>query len=173
MADARITIEGAIASDPRFNTTQGGAVANLRVLAGRSRKDDQGNWETLSTTAYDVAFWNAHHNLAADQQPEKGSKVIVTGTVTGVESYDGKNGPSLSVKVTGDGLRVFPKRDQQGNPQQGQAQGNWGPQQGQQAQQGGPSYSQAQQQAGWGQSPNQQQGDPWASSAPQQDGPPF
>lgn len=130
MADARITIDGAIASDPRFNTTPNGAkVANIRVLAGRSKKNDDGTWETLSTTAYDVSFWNAHAELADMLSPEKGSKVTVTGTVTGVESYQGERGESLSVKVNGDGLRVYPKRQQsqQGGFQQNSQQGQtWG-----------------------------------------------
>ena len=159
MADARVTIEGAIASDPRYNTTGDGTpVANIRVLAGRSRKNDDGTWETLSTTAYDVSFWRAYAELASNLGPEKGSKVVVTGTITGVESYQGQKGESLSVKVDGDGLRVFPKRDQGGF--QGQQRGG---------------YQQQSQQN----HPQQGQGDPWASSQGQQqwggqnDGPPF
>ena len=148
MSDARTTIDGVIASDPRFNTTPNGAkVANIRVLAGRSKPDGNGGWEQLSTTAYDVAFWKEHADLASALNPERGSKVTVTGTITGVEKYDGQNGESLSVKVNGEGLRVYPKRDQQqGNGgfsqgQQAQPSGNWGNQQ------------QAQQSSGWGQNP--------------------
>lgn len=142
MADARIIIEGRIVTDPRFNTSKNGdPVANLRVLAGRSRKDEQGNWQTLSETAYNVAFWREHAQLVDMLRPENGSSVVVSGTVTGVEKFDGQNGESLSVQVSGDGLRVFPKRDQgrgggyqqapqggfqqQGQPQQAQ-QGSWG-----------------------------------------------
>lgn len=158
MADARVTIEGAIASDPRYNTTGDGTpVANIRVLAGRSRKNDDGTWETLSTTAYDVSFWRAHAELASNLGPEKGSKVVVTGTITGVESYQGQKGESLSVKVDGEGLRVFPKRDQGGF--QGQPQGGFQ----QQSQQGYP--PQGQQQGGWGQQGGQW-GDPQQQSAP-------
>lgn len=156
MADARVTIEGGIASDPRFNTTPNGTkVANIRVLAGRSKRNDDGSYEQLSTTAYDVSFWTFHADLASALNPERGSKVIVNGTITGVEKYDGQNGESLSVKVNGDGLRVFPKKDQQnqqqGNFGGGQAghRGNWGNQQ--QAQ---PS----QQSSGWGQNPGGQTG---------------
>lgn len=122
MPDARITIEGRIASDPRFGQTQAGkAVGNLRILAGRSRKDEQGNWQTLSTTAYEAAFWEAHHDLLAGLGAQKGDSVVVTGTVTGVESYQGSNGESLTVKVNADGLRVFPKQTGS-QPQQGYSQ---------------------------------------------------
>ena len=98
MPDARITIEGRVASDPRFGQTQGGKpVGNLRILAGRSRKDEQGNWQTLSTTAYEAAFWEAHHDLMAGLGAQKGDSVVVTGTISGVESYQGQNGESLTV----------------------------------------------------------------------------
>jgi len=169
MADARIIIEGRIVTDPRFNTSKNGdPVANLRVLAGRSRKNDKGGYDTLSETAYNVAFWREHAQLVDMLRPEKGSSVVVSGTVTGVEKYDGQQGESLSVTVSGEGLRVFPKRDQ-----------------GQQSQQGGYGQRYAgdhpggpngyQQEGAWTPSPGPApvQADPWAGSQPQTDEPPF
>ncbi|WP_240373122.1 single-stranded DNA-binding protein [Brevibacterium zhoupengii] len=157
MADATVNIPGVIASDPRFNTTNSGKrVANIRVLAGRSKPDGNGGWEQLSTTAYDVSYWAEHADLASALNPERGSKVTVTGTITGVEKYDGQNGESLSVKVNGDGLRVYPKRDQQqsGGFSQGGQPGTFGGQQGQQSGDWGNSPQQAQQSSpGWGQNP--------------------
>lgn len=126
MPDARITIEGRIAADPRFSQTQQGLpVGNLRVLAGRSKKDEQGNWQTLSTTAYQAAFWREHHDLLLRLNPEKGDSVIVTGTVEGVDSYDGPNGLSLSVRVNADGIRLFKKQQRQDGGYSGQAQGGY------------------------------------------------
>lgn len=146
MPDSQIRIDGRIATDPRYNQANGKDVANLRILAGRSRKNDNGDWETLSTTAYDVAFWAEHAHLVGAIEPRKGDSVIVNGAITGVEKYDGQNGESLSVKVVADGIRVFPKKEQQGN-------GGFG--QGQQFQQGnfGGNQQQAQQSSGWGQNP--------------------
>src|SRR5699024_7079352 len=57
MADASIKIDGRIANDVRFNSVNGKSVANIKVLAGRSKKNDDGTWENITTTAYDVAFW--------------------------------------------------------------------------------------------------------------------
>ena len=165
MADARTIIDGRLVTEARYNTTDNGnKVANLRIMAGRSKKNDQGGYDTITDTAYDVAFWGDHAALVNALNPQVGDTVIAHGTIVGLEAYDGKNGLSLSAKVTGDGLRVFPKRDQQGGYQQ---QGGGGYQQAQ-PQQGQPSYSQAQQADGWGQPP---QGDPW--NAPQGDRPPF
>ena len=114
MADASIKIDGRIANDVRFNSVNGKSVANIKVLAGRSKKNDDGTWENLSTTAYDVAFWNQHAELVNMFNPNKGDSVVVTGTVTGIDKFQGDKGEMLSVKVSGDGLRVFPKNNNNG-----------------------------------------------------------
>ena len=140
MADANIIINGGIVADPRWNTTQSGhRVGNLTVRAGRSRKEQDGSYTTLSSTAYDVAHWDLVHDLLAAQTPEKGQQVTITGTVAGVETYTDRDGNvQATVKVNADGVRVWPKRQQQSAPQGG---GYGQPSQGSQAgwtdQQGG------------------------------------
>lgn len=162
MADAQITIDGRVATDPRYNNVNGKDVANLRVLAGRSKKLDDGSFETLSQTAYDVAFWGEHAYLVDKLNPQKGDSVKITGTVTGLSAYDGQNGQSLSAKVSGDGVRVFPKRQQSGGF--GQQSGGFG---GQQNTEQGPTWGQEHQ-------PQGQQNDPWAAQEAQGDSrPPF
>lgn len=155
MPDARITIEGRVAGDVRYGNVNGQDVANLRILAGRSKKNDNGEWENLSTTAYDCAFWAEHSHLVNALAPAKGDSVEITGAITKLESYSGQNGESLSAKVTGSGIKVFPKQQQSG--------GSFG---GQQAQQGG----------GWGQNPQQGQqpsSPAWGSQGGVGDEPPF
>ena len=176
MADARTIIDGRMVTAARYNTTDSGhRVANLRIMAGRSKKNDQGGYDTITDTAFDVAFWNVHADFVNALSPQVGDTVIAHGTITGLEAYDGKNGTSLSVKVSGDGLRVFPKREQQqgGGYQQGG-------QQAQQAQGGNRGWqygdgAQQEQGGSWGANPNAQQADPWAQSsmAPQGEEPPF
>ena len=158
MADATIIIDGGIVAEPRRNNPGQNRVGNLTVRAGRSRKNDQGGYDQLSSTPFDVACWNEVHDLLAAQSPEKGSQVRITGTVTGVRTYQDQQGQTqASVEVRAEGVRVFPKRQQQGGgygAQQGQPQGtSWG---------GG----------GYG---AQQGGDPWAGGGNQggYDDPPF
>ena len=158
MADATIIIDGGIVADPRWNNPGQNRVGNLTVRAGRSRKNDQGGYDQLSSTPFDVACWNEVHDLLAAQSPEKGSQVRITGTVTGVRTYQDQQGQTqASVEIRAEGVRVFPKRQQQGGgygAQQGQPQGtSWG---------GG----------GYG---AQQGGDPWAGGGNQggYDDPPF
>ena len=165
MPDARITIEGRVAGDVRYGNVNGQDVANLRVLAGRSKKNDNGEWENLSTTAYDVAFWGEHSHLISALAPARGDGVEITGSITKLEAYNGQNGESLSANVSGAGIKVFPKQQQSGGFSGQQSGGNFGGQQSQQSQQGG----------GWGQNPQQGQTDAWAGQGQQggNDEPPF
>lgn len=176
MADATIIIDGGIVADPRWNNPGQNRVGNLTVRAGRSRKNDQGGYDQLSSTPFDVACWNEVHDLLAAQSPEKGAQVRITGTVTGVRTYEDQQGQTqASVEVRAEGVRVFPKRQPQGGvygAQQGQgapysAQGGYGPQGAGNAPQG----------ASWGGGGYgaQQGGDPWASGGNQggYDDPPF
>ena len=148
MADATINVNGRIASEPRYNSVNGKSVANIKVLAGRSKKNDDGTWENITTTAFDVAYWNQHAELVNMFNPNKGDSVVVTGTVTGIDKFQGDKGELLSVKVSGDGLRVFPKQNNNGG--------------------GGvpaPAGFNAEHQ------PTQQQSDPWAASNGQTNAP--
>ncbi|XP_068917833.1 single-stranded DNA-binding protein-like [Tenebrio molitor] len=128
MPDASINIPGRALAAPRFGDANGTPVANVRVAAGRSRKNDQGGYDTLSETFYDVAYWRNHHDLIAGLGISPGDTVIVTGTVGGTDVYEGK----ASVKVNGHGIQHFPKRDQsqgggfQQAPQQSQNAQQWG-----------------------------------------------
>ena len=108
MPDASINIPGRALAAPRFGDANGTPVANVRVAAGRSRKNDQGGFDTLSETFYDVAYWRNHHDLIAGLGIGPGDTVIVTGTVGGTDVYEGK----ASVKINGHGIQHFPKRDQ-------------------------------------------------------------
>ena len=119
MPDASINIPGRALAAPRFNDVNGKPVANLAVAAGRSRKNDQGGYDTLSDTFYDVAFWGSHHDLIAALGIGPGDTVNITGNVTGTDVYEGK----AKVKVSGHGIQHFPKRGEQqsggfGQPQQ-------------------------------------------------------
>lgn len=127
MADATIIIGGGIVADPRWNTPNGNRVGNLTVRAGRSRKNDQGGYDQLSSTPFDVACWNEIHDLLAAQMPEKGSQVRITGTVTGVRTYEDNQGQAqASVEVRAEGVKVWPKRQQQGGGYGGASQGQQG-----------------------------------------------
>ena len=158
MADAEIRIDGRIASRPPLQPGQrqgrrksprlGGPIEKERDTAPRKhfKPDRLRRWRSGMSTA-----------PRRGHRADKGDSVIMyRHPVTGVESYAGQNGESLSIKVSGDGVRVFPKQQQSGGGSFGdssraeasadrlrpsRAAAIWGNQQ------------QAQQSSGWGQNP--------------------
>ena len=171
MPDASIRIDGRqIAEQVRYGQANGVPVANLVVAAGRSKKNDQGGYDQLSNTVYDVAFWREHHDLIAGLGIGQGDTVIITGNVTGTDVYEGK----AKVKVSGHGIQHFPKRDG------GQGGGFGQPQQTYQPSPQGEQWNNAQQYGsgtgGGGQWPTAAQPGSGYQPAPQQQGfdqPPF
>ena len=116
---AEIKAIGNVAADAEIRVTQSGrAVLNFRIGDSKSRKDQQGNWETLAQTWYTVQVWGEYaeflHQLG---QIVKGARVEVIGEYYARE-YDKKDGgKGISHDVNAWGVRVFPKRDQQGGYQ--------------------------------------------------------
>lgn len=75
-----LTIIGNLASDPELRfTTAGKAVASFTVISSKSKKNDDGTWESIDTTAWHVVAWDV---LAENvtQSLTKGSPVVVVGS---------------------------------------------------------------------------------------------
>ena len=122
MADAQIIITGGIVAEPRQRTTQSGhRVTSLTVRAGRSRREQDGTWTTLSSTAYDVSCWGEVSDMVAAQTPERGGQVTIMGDVTGTRTYEDSHGETQTmVQVRALGVHVWPRRDRQQSGQQAQ-----------------------------------------------------
>jgi len=95
-----ITIEGRAVNDPELRFTGGGqAVANFRIAASESKKNDAGEWEDGDKLFVNVAVWKEAGEALAEHV-RKGDKVIVTGRLYQRE-YEGREGDkrtSLEVK---------------------------------------------------------------------------
>lgn len=107
MADIKFT--GHTAADAELrHTRKGDPVLNVRVCDSKSRKTDQGTWETLAETWYNVALYgSAAEALVHDIR--KGARVEVAGEFY-TRPYEGRNGSGVSNDVTATGIRVLPSR---------------------------------------------------------------
>lgn len=95
-----ITIEGRIVADPDLRFTPSGqAVANLRVAASESKKDEAGNWIDGDKLFVNVAVWKEAGEAVAEHC-RKGDKVTVTGRLYGreYETSAGEKRTSIEVK---------------------------------------------------------------------------
>lgn len=145
---AKIEVNGHLGGDAELKFSNSGRpVLNFSVGDSKSRKDQNGNWETLKSQWIRAALWGDEAEFYQSRLV-KGTKVTVWGEFFAREyERNGEKRTSLDLEVHG--VKIWPKRDGQG---------------------GGNQQSQPQQQNnGWGQ-PAQSSGG-WEQVPPQE--PPF
>lgn len=81
MALPSIQGTGNVVADPDLRFTHNGKpVATVRVACSRAKQNDQGEWETLSTTFLNVKVWGPEAETAAENL-RKGMRVSFTGAL--------------------------------------------------------------------------------------------
>lgn len=96
-----LTIVGNLAADPELRfTASGKALATFTVMTSRSRKLDDGTWESVDVTGWPISVWDrlAEH---VTESLKKGDAVIVTGTaaIRSWENNDGSKGSRMEVNA--------------------------------------------------------------------------
>lgn len=136
MADIKFT--GNVGKDAELKFIPSGrAVLNFSVADSKSRKLDNGEWETLSEQWLECAVWGELAEFYADKI-KRGSRVTVYGDFMS-RKYQNKEGvPGMALEVNVKGVEIYPPKNgggqQQGSRQGGQAQAaesTWGNQQAQ------------------------------------------
>jgi single-strand DNA-binding protein len=90
MSKPNITIVGRIGTDPEFKNFGGNNIVKFRVITSDRRKTDDGKWEDVNTSGWNIVGWN---KLAESSQNilEKGQEVIVIGSMK-EDSWTDKDG---------------------------------------------------------------------------------
>lgn len=153
---AKIEATGNVGADAELRFTQSGRpVLNFDFCDSKSKKDDQGNWQTEKEQWIRVAVWG---DLAEffSEKIRKGSRVTVWGEMY-VRNYERKDGsPGYSLDLNADAVKVWPPKN--GQQQSQQQSGGFGGQQSQQAPQqnwGAPPQQSAPPASGWGNTPSE------------------
>jgi single-strand DNA-binding protein len=93
-----ITATGRLAADPDLSFTPSGkAVAKFRMACDKNRKNDQGQWEKVSTTWLAVDTWGDDAETVAHNL-QKGDMVTVVGNLN-VREYEKDGTKRLSVEI--------------------------------------------------------------------------
>lgn len=119
MADIKFT--GNVGKDAELRWTPSGRpVLNFSVADSKSKKLDNGEWETLAEQWLDCAIWGDLAEYYAEKI-KRGARVTVYGDFMSrkYEAKDGSKGTSLDVNVKG--VDIMPSRN--GGGQQGGNQG--------------------------------------------------
>ncbi|MCV7565101.1 single-stranded DNA-binding protein [Micrococcus luteus] len=115
---AEIQFTGGVGADAELRFTANGApVLNFRACDSKSRKRDDGTWETLAETWYAVSLFGPAAE-AQQHEVKKGTRVKVAGEFY-TREYEGKNGPGISNDVRAVGVQVLPSRKNDGQGQGG------------------------------------------------------
>lgn len=109
MADIKFT--GNVGKDAELRWTQGGrAVLNFSVADSKSRKLDNGEWETLAEQWLNCAVWGDEAEFYAEKI-KRGARVTVYGDFMS-RKYEAKDGSQgLSLDVTVKGIDIMPSRN--------------------------------------------------------------
>ena len=115
---AEIQFTGNVAANAELRYTPNGSpVLNFRACDSKSRKRDDGSWETLAETWFNVSLFGPAAE-ALQHEVQKGTRVKVAGEFY-TREYEGKNGPGISNDVRAVGVQVLPSRKNDGQGQGG------------------------------------------------------
>ena len=98
---ATLTVIGNLAADPELKFTAAGKpMARFTVMTSKSRKLDDGTWESVDVTGWPVTCWDrlAEH---VTESLRKGDAVIVVGAAStrSWENKDGTKGSRMEVNA--------------------------------------------------------------------------
>ena len=105
MSNPNITIIGRIGVDPEYKNFGGNNIVKFRVITSDRRKTDDGKWEDVNTSGWNIVGWN---KLAESSQNilEKGQEVIIVGSMK-EDSWTDKDGnPRKTAEITASNIAV-------------------------------------------------------------------
>ena len=108
MSNPEITIVGRIGTEPEYKTFGGNNILKFRVITSDRRKTDDGRWEDVNTSGWNIVGWN---KLAESSKNvlEKGQEVIIVGTMK-EDSWtdkDGNNRKTTEVTASNIGVTMY------------------------------------------------------------------
>jgi single-strand DNA-binding protein len=101
MSNPNVTIVGRLAADPEYKSFGSGTVAKFRVITSDRRKNEDGKWEDVNTSGWNVAAWNSVADSCKNILA-KGQEVVVIGSIKEDlwTDKDGNNRKSIEVNAS-------------------------------------------------------------------------
>ena len=105
MSNPNITIVGRIGTDPEFKNFGGNNIVKFRVITSDRRKTDDGRWEDVNTSGWNIVGWN---KLAESSQNilQKGQEVIITGSLKEDSWTDKEGNARKTAEITASNIAV-------------------------------------------------------------------
>jgi single-strand DNA-binding protein len=105
MSNPEITIVGRIGTEPEYKSFGGNNILKFRIITSDRRKTDDGRWEDVNTSGWNVVGWN---KLAESSKNvlEKGQEVIVVGTMKEDSWTDKEGNNRKTTEITASNIAV-------------------------------------------------------------------
>lgn len=105
MSNPDITIIGRIGTDPEYKNFGGNNILKFRVITSDRRKTDDGRWEDVNTSGWNVVGWN---RLAESSKNvlEKGQEVIIVGSMKEDSWTDKEGNNRKTTEITASNIAV-------------------------------------------------------------------
>ena len=105
MSNPNITIVGRIGVDPEYKSFNGNDIVKFRVITSDRRKTDDGRWEDVNTSGWNVVAWN---KLAESSKNilEKGQEVIIIGSMKEDSWTDKEGNNRKTTEITASNVAV-------------------------------------------------------------------
>jgi single-strand DNA-binding protein len=109
---AETTFTGNLGSDAELRFSQSGQpVLNFNVCDSKSRKDDNGNWQTIAEQWFRVSVWGTYAEYLAEHLV-RGTRVTVWGEFYQRE-YEHNGEKRTSLDVNAHGVRILQQKPKQ------------------------------------------------------------
>lgn len=105
MSNPNVTIVGRLAADPEFKNFGSSAVAKFRVITSDRRKNEDGKWEDVNTSGWNVVAWNNTADSCKNIL-EKGQEVVVMGSIKEDVWTDKEGNNRKSIEVNASNIAV-------------------------------------------------------------------
>jgi single-strand DNA-binding protein len=105
MSNPDITIIGRIGTDPEYKNFGGNNILKFRVITSDRRKTDDGRWEDVNTSGWNIVGWN---KLAESSKNilEKGQEVIIVGSMKEDSWTDKEGNNRKTTEITASNIAV-------------------------------------------------------------------
>lgn len=105
MSNPDITIVGRIGTEPEYKNFGGNNILKFRVITSDRRKTDDGRWEDVNTSGWNIVGWN---KLAESSRNilEKGQEVIIVGSMKEDSWTDKEGNNRKTTEITASNIAV-------------------------------------------------------------------
>jgi single-strand DNA-binding protein len=105
MSNPTLTIIGRVATEPEYRNFGNSTVVKFRVLTSDRRKDEDGNWQDVNTSGWNISAWNTLADSCKNIL-QKGQELVIMGAIKEDAWTDKEGNNRKTVEITASNIAV-------------------------------------------------------------------